>query len=138
MNTKFPLSGIRVTDFSWYGAGPYVTRCLAAYGAEIIKIESATRIDAMRWYSPRKPDVEPSYNISGMYNNFNPGKLGITLNLNHAKSIEIVKKLRSLSITNFSQQLFFPLCKRLPKKTNLKYFTKTSRSGSSPKRVWKY
>jgi hypothetical protein len=42
----------RVTDFSWFGAGPYVTRLLAAYGAEVIRIESNTRIDGMRWQRP--------------------------------------------------------------------------------------
>jgi benzylsuccinate CoA-transferase BbsF subunit len=34
---RLPMQGIRVTDFSWFGAGPYVTRLLAAYGAEVIR-----------------------------------------------------------------------------------------------------
>ena len=89
----FPLHGIRVTDFSWCGAGPFVTRLLAAYGAEVLRIESSTRIDGMRWQAPRKPDAPASYNISGMFNNFNPGKLGITLNLNHPEGIGIAKRL---------------------------------------------
>jgi benzylsuccinate CoA-transferase BbsF subunit len=97
MDKRFPLEGIKVTDFSWYGAGPYVTRLFAAYGAEVIRIESNTKIDGMRWQSPRKPDVTPTYNISGMYNNFNPGKLGITLNMSHPKALEIAKKLVSMS-----------------------------------------
>jgi len=65
MAGRFPLKGIRFTDFSWYAAAPFVTRLLAAYGAEIIRIESSTKIDGMRWQSPRKPDVPLSYNISG-------------------------------------------------------------------------
>jgi benzylsuccinate CoA-transferase BbsF subunit len=104
MNRRFPLEGIRVTDFSWYGAGPFATKLLAAFGAEVIKIESSTKLDGMRWMGPRKPGVEPTYNISGMYNNFNPGKLGITLNMNHPKGVEIAKKLISMSdivIENF-------------------------------------
>ncbi len=95
--TRFPMQGIRVTDFSWFGAGPYVTRLLAAYGAEVIRIESNTRIDGMRWQAPRKPGVPETYNISGMFNNYNPGKLGITLNLNNPRGIEIAKKLISVS-----------------------------------------
>jgi benzylsuccinate CoA-transferase BbsF subunit len=94
---RFPMQGIRVTDFSWFGAGPYVTRLLAAYGAEVIRIESNTRIDGMRWQAPRKPGVPETYNISGMFNNYNPGKLGITLNLNQPKGIEIARKLISVS-----------------------------------------
>jgi benzylsuccinate CoA-transferase BbsF subunit len=95
--TGLPMQGIRVTDFSWFGAGPYVTRLFAAYGAEVLRIESNTKIDGMRWQAPRKPGITQTYNISGMYNNFNPGKLGITLNLNLAKGIEIAKKLVSVS-----------------------------------------
>lgn len=97
MDKRFPLEGIKVADFSWYGAGPYVTRLFAAYGAEVIRIESNTKVDGMRWQSPRKPDVTPTYNISGMYNNFNPGKLGITLNMSHPKALGIAKKLVSMS-----------------------------------------
>jgi len=34
-----PLAGIRVIDYSHFLAGPYVGRCLAALGAEVIKVE---------------------------------------------------------------------------------------------------
>ena len=97
MNKRLPMQGIRVADFSWFGAGPYVTRLFAIYGAEVIRIESNAKIDGMRWQAPRKPDVTQTYNISGMFNNFNPGKLGITLKLNVPKGIEIAKKLISIS-----------------------------------------
>ncbi|HEY48427.1 MAG TPA: CoA transferase [Dehalococcoidia bacterium] len=104
MERKFALDGVRITDFSWYGAAPYATRFLAAYGAEVIRIESSTKLDGMRWQAPRKQDVPESYNISGMFNNFNTGKLGITLNMNHSEARDIVKKLVAISdvvIDNF-------------------------------------
>jgi crotonobetainyl-CoA:carnitine CoA-transferase CaiB-like acyl-CoA transferase len=97
MKRQFPLDGIRVADFSWFGAGPYVTRLLAAYGAEVIRVESNTKIDGMRWQAPRKPGVPETYNISGMFNNFNPGKLGITLNLGNLRGPEIARRLVSIS-----------------------------------------
>ena len=97
MERKSALDGIRVADFSWYGAAPYATRLFAAYGAEVIRIESSTKLDGMRWQAPRKQDVTESYNISGMFNNFNPGKLGIALNMSRSESIEIAKKLVSIS-----------------------------------------
>jgi len=34
-----PLAGIRVVDCSHFLAGPYVGRCLAALGAEVVKVE---------------------------------------------------------------------------------------------------
>ena len=37
------LAGIRVIDCSHFLAGPYVGRCLAALGAEVIKVERPTR-----------------------------------------------------------------------------------------------
>jgi len=42
------LSGIRVTDFSWAQAGPFVTEILALMGCEVIKIENRKRPDVLR------------------------------------------------------------------------------------------
>jgi benzylsuccinate CoA-transferase BbsF subunit len=52
MNGKLPLSGIRVIDFTWVGAGPFTTKILADFGAEVIKIESRTRPDQLRRAEP--------------------------------------------------------------------------------------
>ena len=43
-----PLQGIRVIDYSHFLAGPYVGRCLAAMGAEVIKVERPGLGDAGR------------------------------------------------------------------------------------------
>ena len=39
MSQPLPLQGLRVIDYSHFLAGPYVGRCLAALGAEVIKVE---------------------------------------------------------------------------------------------------
>lgn len=90
--SKRPLEGIRVADFSWFGAGPIAGKILADFGAEVIRIESETRVDGLRVAQPVADDKE-GYNSSGYYNNFNPGKLSMTLNFGHPKAREIALRL---------------------------------------------
>ena len=71
-----PLTGIRVADFSWFGAGPIGGQVLANLGAEVIRIESASHLDGLRRAGPMRPGREGP-NLSGYYNNFNAGKLSL-------------------------------------------------------------
>ena len=43
---NLPLTGIRVIDYSHFLAGPFMCRCLAALGAEVIKVERPKAGDA--------------------------------------------------------------------------------------------
>nr|WP_294529535.1 CoA transferase [uncultured Rhodopila sp.] len=43
-----PLTGVRVVDYSHFLAGPFLSRCLAAMGAEVIKVERPKAGDAGR------------------------------------------------------------------------------------------
>jgi len=96
MQRRKALEGITVADFTWWGVGPYVTKLLGAMGAQVIRIESMTRIDPLRMAPPTRPG-EFGINKSGYWNNFNPSKLSITLNLSHPMGVEIAKKLVMLS-----------------------------------------
>ncbi len=87
-----PLDGIRVADFSWYGAGPIGTQTLAWYGAEVIRIESEARVDGLRVTQPAPPG-KTGYNVSGYYNNFNSNKLSFTLNMTKPAAREIALRL---------------------------------------------
>ena len=92
------LHGIRVLDFSWFGAAPIGTKMLADHGAEVIRVESMARPDLLRVMgSSHFRDYTPDLNGSGFFNDFNSSKYGITLNLNHPKGVAIAKQLVAIS-----------------------------------------
>ncbi len=92
MSTELPLEGIRVADFTWVWAGPFCTLQLAHLGAEVIRIETATRPCITRLLPPW-PDNTPGLNRSGYYNQYNQGKRSLTLNLKESQALEIAKQL---------------------------------------------
>jgi benzylsuccinate CoA-transferase BbsF subunit len=92
MTTRLPLAGIRVADFSWFGAGPIPAQLLAHYGAEVIRIESEAHMDGLRVGMPVPPDKEGP-NVSGYYNNFNASKLSFTLNMGNPKARDVALEL---------------------------------------------
>lgn len=86
------LSGIKVLDLTHHVAGPYATKLLAGYGAEVIKIERPGVGDATRRWGPF-PDDEPHPEKSGFFLYLNTGKKGITLNLKTETGVGIFKEL---------------------------------------------
>jgi len=91
-NNSLPLSGVRVADLSWFGAGPIAGQVLATFGAEVIRVESESHLDGLRQAQP----VRPGYvgvNGSGYYNNFNAGKYSLTINLNHPRARALALRL---------------------------------------------
>ena len=79
---KRPLDGIRVADFSWFGAGPIAGRTLADFGAEVVRVESEYKVDSLRVAQPTPTGRRATYNTSGFFNNFNAGKHSLLLNMN--------------------------------------------------------
>ncbi|RZI95412.1 MAG: CoA transferase [Microbacterium sp.] len=107
--TPFPLAGIRIFDFSWFLASAGGTRFLAALGAEVIKVEwksnPDTRMAAMAPVGGRAAREAataplPGVNDPGMggqFNNKNPGKRGLSLNVRHPEGLAIAKRLIAMS-----------------------------------------
>ncbi len=93
---KKPFEGLRVADVSWVGVGPTVAKYLGDHGAEVVRVESATRPEALRRAGPFL-DNEPHPDNSGYYANFNSSKLGVTINLKHPKGVELFKRLVAAS-----------------------------------------
>ncbi len=73
-----PLDGARVLDLSVMTAGPFCTRMLADYGADVIKIEPPAG-DPARRHGPFFHD-EPNAEKSGLFLFLNANKRSITLN----------------------------------------------------------
>ena len=86
------LGGIRVVDFGWAWAGAVCGQVLADYGAEVIKIESRTRLDPMRTGRPIIGDT-PDPEQNPIASNVNRNKLSLTVNLKNSQAIDIVYRL---------------------------------------------
>ena len=95
--SKRPLDGLRVADFSWFGAGPIAGQTLCTFGAEVVRVESLAKVDSLRVAHPFATNSDGGfkggYNVSGYFNNFNAGKLSFELNLNTEKGQELAYRV---------------------------------------------
>jgi crotonobetainyl-CoA:carnitine CoA-transferase CaiB-like acyl-CoA transferase len=91
MNERGPLFGVRVVDFSVHAAGPFAGVMLAELGAEVIKIESAARLDITR--RPHTMYGKPP----SSFEQVNANKLSVTLNLKAPRAVELALELISIS-----------------------------------------
>ena len=93
---KDALQGIRILDFTLLLAGPYATRILADFGAEVIKVQS------------KKTASGAEDNTTGYFNAWNRGKLSIALNMSHPQARNIALGLVQISdvvIDNFTPRV---------------------------------
>ncbi len=90
------LSGIRVLDFSRVLAGPYATRTLGDFGAEVIKVQS------------RKTAAGAESDASPYFVAYNRNKKSITLDMSRPEARDIALKLVGISdvvVENFSPRV---------------------------------
>lgn len=87
-----PLSGVRVADFTWIGAGSFTTKLLADFGADVIKIESATRLDTLRDGAPFKDGIR-GVNRSGYFADRNSSKRSVTIDMKQPEGQALARKL---------------------------------------------
>jgi benzylsuccinate CoA-transferase BbsF subunit len=107
----YPLEGYRVLDFGTAWAAPMATQLLADMGAEVIKIETRTRLDGLRIGRPiigddvaggdegKWPDMQPSFH------GLNRNKLSFTVNLKEREGHQLILDLAARShvvVDNFS------------------------------------
>ena len=100
-----PFAGIHVLDFTWYAVGPVTTKYLADYGANVVRIESAARLDGLRLAPPWK-DAQPGVDNSQFFASFNTSKRGLALDMSNPRAREIF--LRMLPWADVVTESFTP------------------------------
>ncbi len=103
-----PLAGLRVVDLTAFWAGPIATCYLAAMGADVIKVESIQRPDGMRLAGATVPGANPLWEWSPVFAGANPGKRGVTLDLDSEDGIALLRRLiagADVVIENYSARV---------------------------------
>ena len=96
---KGALSRVRVCDFSGQLAGAGATRILAAFGAQVIRVEDRVTQGGWDIFRGSGPYVDErrGVNLGGAFNNHNVEKLGVTLNMRTPRAKEILRELIAIS-----------------------------------------
>lgn len=83
---------IKVLDLSWVLAGPHATTWLGYLGADVIRVESARRLDQFRANPPfRGSDRDP--NQAGGFQHINQNKRSVAVDLSHPSARDLVLQL---------------------------------------------
>jgi crotonobetainyl-CoA:carnitine CoA-transferase CaiB-like acyl-CoA transferase len=86
---------VRVIDCTAWWAGPAATSVLASLGADVIKVESVTRPDLMRFTSMRPSTQDQWWEWGPVFHSVNTNKRGITLDLTRQEGRAVFEQLLS-------------------------------------------
>jgi formyl-CoA transferase len=86
-----PLAGVKVIEFGTLIAGPFCSRILAEFGAEVIKVEAPGEGDPLRKWRKLYPTGDGETSLWWFVQARN--KKSVTLNLKHPEGIAIAHKL---------------------------------------------
>jgi alpha-methylacyl-CoA racemase len=86
-----PLAGLKILDFTTLLPGPYATQILADMGAEVLRVESPTRPDLVKFMPPFVGTGKDR--VSAAHATLNRNKKSIALDLKKEGTTEIVHKL---------------------------------------------
>ncbi|WP_223459740.1 MULTISPECIES: CaiB/BaiF CoA transferase family protein [unclassified Pseudomonas] len=82
-----PLASLKVLDFSTLLPGPFASLLLADMGAEVLRIESPTRMDLLRVLPPHDQGVSASHAY------LNRNKRSLALDLKQPEALEVIRSL---------------------------------------------
>ncbi|BCT34823.1 CaiB/BaiF CoA transferase family protein [Pseudomonas protegens] len=82
-----PLASLKVLDFSTLLPGPFASLLLADMGAEVLRIESPTRMDLLRVLPPL------DHGVSASHAYLNRNKRSLALDLKRPEALEVIRQL---------------------------------------------
>lgn len=82
-----PLASLKVLDFSTLLPGPFASLLLADMGADVLRIESPTRMDLLRVLPPH------DHGVSASHAYLNRNKRSLALDLKQPEALEVVRQL---------------------------------------------
>jgi crotonobetainyl-CoA:carnitine CoA-transferase CaiB-like acyl-CoA transferase len=88
-----PFHGLRVADFTANWAGPVIGQVLAGFGADVIRIESPRRPDALRSNTIRSMGDDLWWEWSPLAHGPNTSKRGLTLDMSSERGRELALSL---------------------------------------------
>ncbi len=103
-----PLDGVRIVDLTAFWAGPSATHSLAAFGADVIKVESIQRPDGIRYSGGMRSDVDDWWEYGWLFQGVNTNKRSVTLDLQSEDGIRLFMNLVDRAdavIENFSPRV---------------------------------
>lgn len=105
--TRLDLSRVRVLDLTQAWAGPFATQQLADLGMDVIKVESALRVDQVR-LGTAEPGTAPSVDMTLWFQQYNRNKRSLSLEVSHPEGYELFMRLVAAAdvvIDNFSARV---------------------------------
>lgn len=103
-----PLEGVRIVDLTAFWAGPAATHLLAAFGADVVKVESIQRPDGIRYSGGMRKDVDDWWEYGWVFHAMNTNKRSVTLDLGSDEGRRLFEKLAAgadVVIENFSPRV---------------------------------
>jgi len=105
---QLPLEGIRIIDLTAFWAGPAATHLLAAFGADVVKVESIQRPDGIRYSGGMRSDVDDWWEYGWVFHAMNTNKRSVTLDLGSDEGRRLFTELvadADVVIENFSPRV---------------------------------
>ncbi len=107
-DAELPLQGVRIVDLTAFWAGPAATHLLAAFGADVVKIESIQRPDGIRYSGGMRTDVDDWWEYGWVFHAMNTNKRSVTLDLGSEEGRGLFRTLvagADVVIENFSPRV---------------------------------